>query len=256
MTDNQKVELLLVEDEPNDVELTLRALRSITNRVHVARDGAEALDYFFSGPDAPGLSGPPKVILLDLNLPLVSGVEVLERLRADERTKAIPVVVLTSSEEERDIARTYHLGVNSYVTKPVEFAEFTQAIQHLGMYWLILNKRPNHDSAPAWSGRPLQLNGDSPESAADLPGGSEHPLHQRVAEAVQRTETLRDRLIQTAYAIYSEAADLAALLEQRGDLVSMPAEIDYPTDTKRWRAIAELAGQMAQRWERRSDLTP
>lgn len=138
----QEAELLLVEDEPNDVELTLRALRTVTERVHVVRDGAEALGYFFSGPDAPGITAPPKVILLDLKLPLVSGTEVLQRLRADERTRKIPVVALTSSQEEQDIISAYRLGVNSYITKPVNFAEFTEAIRQLGRYWLTLNKTP------------------------------------------------------------------------------------------------------------------
>lgn len=142
--ENDKVEILLVEDNPNDVELTLHALSKnhLTNRIHVARDGEEALDFFFGAhekdPDKkiPG----PKVILLDLKLPKIDGMEVLKRLKNDPSTKAIPVVVLTSSNEERDIIETYALGVNSYIVKPVDFAKFVEAMHTLGMYWLMLNR--------------------------------------------------------------------------------------------------------------------
>lgn len=148
MTSNQAhdepVEILLVEDSPQDAELTLRALRksNVTNRVHLAHDGVEALDFFFGGPDATWTSNPPKVVFLDLKLPRVDGIEVLRRLRADERTRTVPVVVLTSSNEERDILETYSLGVNSYITKPVEFQQFAKAVEELGLYWLVLNRVP------------------------------------------------------------------------------------------------------------------
>jgi two-component system, response regulator len=140
------IEILLVEDNPNDVELTLHALKknNIANRIHVVRDGAEALEYLFgSGADA-GVDAnhTPKVILLDLKLPKVDGMEVLQRIKSDERTRPIPVVVLTSSTEERDIVESYRLGVNSYITKPVDFEQFTEAVRQLGLYWLLLNQPP------------------------------------------------------------------------------------------------------------------
>lgn len=135
--------ILLVEDDPDDEALTLRALKkgNILNEVVVARDGAEALDYLFgigtyAGRDT---SIMPQVILLDLKLPKVDGLEVLRRLRADERTKLLPVVILTSSDEERDIVESYSLGANSYVHKPVDFGQFAEAIRQLGLYWLVLN---------------------------------------------------------------------------------------------------------------------
>ena len=140
------IEILLVEDNPNDVELTLHALKknNLTNRVYVVRDGAEALEYLFSsGAYAErDLNQTPKVILLDLKLPKVDGMEVLKRIKADERTRSIPVVVLTSSREERDIVDSYSLGVNSYITKPVDFDQFTEAVRQLGLYWLLLNQPP------------------------------------------------------------------------------------------------------------------
>src|SRR5262245_33755059 len=138
MNDLQGVDILLVEDNPNDAELTQRALRKsdIGAQLAIARDGAEALDYLLS--DKPK----PKVILLDLKLPKIDGIEVLRRVREDDRTRAIPVIVLTSSQEERDINECYRLGVNSYVVKPVEFDKFYRAVGDLGTYWLILNKSP------------------------------------------------------------------------------------------------------------------
>ncbi len=140
------IEILLVEDNPNDVELTLHALKKnkITNYVHIARDGAEALDYLFAAGAYAGRNANqrPKVILLDLKLPKVDGLEVLRRIKADERTRTIPVVVLTSSREERDIVDSYTLGVNSYITKPVDFEQFTEAVRQLGLYWLLLNEPP------------------------------------------------------------------------------------------------------------------
>jgi len=141
------VEILLVEDNPNDVRLTLHALRNynLTNNIHVIRDGAEALDFIFcTGEYAQrNMAQPPKVILLDLKLPLVTGLEVLQQIKADERTRLIPVVVLTSSREERDIVDSYRLGVNSYITKPVDFAQFTEAVRALGMYWVLINQAPS-----------------------------------------------------------------------------------------------------------------
>lgn len=145
MTD-QTVEILLVEDNPNDVKLTLHALKAnhIANRVEVVRDGAEALEFLFcTGRFAERkIQNGPRVILLDLKLPLVDGLEVLRRIKADERTRAIPVVVLTTSREERDIVESYKLGVNSYILKPVDFEQFTEAVKHLGYYWLLMNQPP------------------------------------------------------------------------------------------------------------------
>ena len=138
------VEILLVEDNPNDVELTLHALHenNLTNRIEVMRDGAEALEFIFcTGAYAHRrIENNPRVILLDLKLPKVDGLEVLKRLKSDTRTRTIPVVVLTSSREERDIVESYQLGVNSYIVKPVDFEQFTQAVKHLGLYWLLLNQ--------------------------------------------------------------------------------------------------------------------
>jgi len=138
--------VLLVEDNPSDEALTLRALKKngIANSVDVARDGAEALDYLFRTGIHADRSGAdlPTVVLLDLNLPKIGGLEVLKRIRADERTKLLPVVILTSSDEERDFLEGYESGANSYVRKPVEFGEFAQAVHQLGLYWLILNETP------------------------------------------------------------------------------------------------------------------
>jgi len=138
--------ILLVEDNADDEALTLRALKknNIKNDVVVARDGVEALDYLLgSGPTAGRPSHDvPQLVLLDLKLPRVDGLEVLRRLRADPRTHLLPVVVLTSSKEERDLVNSYSLGANSYVRKPVDFGEFTEAIRQLGLYWLILNEAP------------------------------------------------------------------------------------------------------------------
>jgi len=137
--------ILLVEDNPNDEALTLRALKksNILNPVVVARDGAEALDYLFSrGAHQGRKAGNPELVLLDLKLPKVDGLEVLRQLRTDERTKLLPVVVLTSSVEEQDVMRGYALGANSYVRKPVDFNQFVDAVKQLGLYWLVLNQRP------------------------------------------------------------------------------------------------------------------
>ena len=146
MTITNEIEILLVEDNPNDVELTLRALKknNLTNRVHVVKDGAEALEYIFAnGPYAyRKIEDHPRVILLDLKLPKVDGLEVLRKIKSDERTKVIPVVVLTSSKEERDLVESYRLGANSYIAKPVDFESFVKAVADLGLYWLLLNQPP------------------------------------------------------------------------------------------------------------------
>jgi CheY-like chemotaxis protein len=138
--------ILLVEDNPDDEALTLRALQKnkIKNRVVVAHDGAEALDYLFgAGAHAKHDSVvTPEVVLLDLKLPKVGGLEVLRRLRADDRTKLLPVVILTSSKEEQDLLASYSLGANSYIRKPVDFDKFTEAVRQLGLYWLVLNEAP------------------------------------------------------------------------------------------------------------------
>jgi two-component system response regulator len=138
--------LLLVEDNPDDEALTLRALNkhNLANKVVVTRDGQEALDYLFGEGEYSGrdTSQPPQVILLDLKLPKVDGLQVLERLRAEPATQRIPVVVLTSSNEERDMVRSYDLGANSYVRKPVDFEQFLEAARQLGLYWLVLNEVP------------------------------------------------------------------------------------------------------------------
>lgn len=139
----QDVDILLVEDNPYDVELTLRALKKhhLANRVRVVGDGAEALDFIFGTGKYAGESPDQlKLILLDLKLPKVSGLEVLQRLKSDERTRRIPVVVMTSSHEDRDIKECYNLGVNSYVVKPVEFDAFAKTVADLGFYWLLVNQ--------------------------------------------------------------------------------------------------------------------
>jgi two-component system response regulator len=138
--------ILLVEDNPDDEELTLRALRknNIMNTVDVARDGAEALDYLFcqGAHKARDPSQKPAIVMLDLKLPKIDGLEVLRRIRADERTRLMPVVILTSSKEEQDLLKSYSLGANSYIRKPVDFNQFVTTVGHLGLYWLVLNEAP------------------------------------------------------------------------------------------------------------------
>ena len=153
------VEILLVEDNPADELLALHAFRKqkLVNHIHVVRDGAEALEYIFCvGAYADRRIENPKLILLDLKLPLVDGVEVLRQIRADPRTRWIPVVVLTSSNEDRDIVEAYKLGVNSYIVKPVDFEQFNEVAKHLGYYWLLLNRQP------------VAVNGISPETSSSL----------------------------------------------------------------------------------------
>ncbi len=146
MVNVDAVEILLVEDNPNDVELTLRALKkhNLANNVMVVRDGAEGLDFIFGeGAYADrSLEKSPKLVLLDLKLPKVDGLEVLRKIKSDERTKVIPVVVLTSSKEEPDIIESYKLGVNSYMVKPVDFDKFIECVSEAGLYWLVGNEPP------------------------------------------------------------------------------------------------------------------
>jgi len=145
MNNNEKT-ILLVEDNPSDVELTKRALQKehILNEIIVAEDGQEALDYLFATGKYSGrdLSQMPTLILLDLKLPRVDGLEVLKQIRADERTRRLLVVILTSSREEQDLIKGYNLGVNSYICKPVDFNQFVEAVRYLGLYWLVINEMP------------------------------------------------------------------------------------------------------------------
>jgi two-component system, response regulator len=147
--ENNEVEILLVEDNLDDAEMTIRALRkkNLANKLIHLRDGAEALDFIFGKGQYEGrnISTKPKVILLDLKMPLVNGIEVLKELKLDERTKAIPVVVLTSSNEDPDIRTCYKLGVNAYVVKPVGFENFSNAVSEVGLFWMILNKVPHKE---------------------------------------------------------------------------------------------------------------
>jgi two-component system response regulator len=146
MPDSQAVEVMIVEDSSEDLELTMRSLRKadLANQIHVARDGVEALDYLFGEGTFSGRppGAQPRVILLDLKLPRVDGIEVLRRLKGHPRTRAVPVVVLTSSKEPNDLSECYRLGVNSYIVKPVTFEQFAQTVKELGMYWLVLNQPP------------------------------------------------------------------------------------------------------------------
>jgi len=145
-TATEPVDLLLIEDQPSDAELALRALRKLDlgGRTHLVEDGAEALDFLFGRNDyaARSVTDAPALILLDLKLPKVSGHEVLRALKSDDRTRSVPVVVLSSSKEDSDVERCYELGVNSYVVKPVDFGQFTETVQRIGTYWLETNERP------------------------------------------------------------------------------------------------------------------
>jgi two-component system response regulator len=148
---DKEVEILLVEDNPNDLKLALHAFRThnLANQVQVARDGAEALEFIFGTDRFAGrrLDQGPKVIFLDLKLPLIDGIEVLRKVKSDPRTRTIPVVIMTSSQEERDLASSYALGGNSYIVKPVDFDKFTEVVRQLGYYWLLVNKCASHSSA-------------------------------------------------------------------------------------------------------------
>jgi two-component system, response regulator len=143
---SNEVDILLVDDSQDDVDLTLHALRgeNLANRVFVARDGEEALDFLFcSGPHVGrSFDHPPKLVLLDLKMPKVDGMQVLKQVKGDERTRTIPVVLMTSSREERDMVSGYELGVNSYIQKPVDFDEFRKMVKLLGLYWLVINQPP------------------------------------------------------------------------------------------------------------------
>jgi two-component system response regulator len=146
MADYEQVEILLVEDSATDAEMTLRALRrnNLANRVHWVKDGAEALDFLFrtGAYAARDPAATPKLVMLDIKMPKVDGIEVLRRLKADEATRAIPVVMMTSSSEERDVMTSYELGVNSYIVKPVEFDAFLETVAKIGLYWVITNRVP------------------------------------------------------------------------------------------------------------------
>ncbi|RIK05913.1 MAG: two-component system response regulator [Acidobacteria bacterium] len=141
------VEILLVEDNPADEELAIHALQrnNLANNIYVVRDGQMALDFLFQRGEYEGRNGQnaPKLVLLDLKLPKVDGLEVLRQVKGDPSTKSIPIVVLTSSREERDIVESYQLGVNSYIVKPVDFEQFTESVRQLGLYWLLLNQHPS-----------------------------------------------------------------------------------------------------------------
>jgi two-component system response regulator len=146
--ENKDVEILLVEDNPSDAELTIRALKkkNLANKIIHLKDGAEALDYIFCTGTYKDrdFKNKPKAILLDLKMPKVSGIEVLKKVKADARTRAIPIIVLTSSNEDPDVKTCYDMGVNSYIVKPVGFENFTKAVAELGFYWLLLNQAPNN----------------------------------------------------------------------------------------------------------------
>lgn len=147
MSDHNRVEILLIEDNMSDAELAIRALtkNNIANDLVHLKDGVEAIDYIFGEGEYSGrnINEQPKVILLDLKMPKIDGIQVLEKIKSDDRTKEIPVVVLTSSKEDPDVKRCYQLGVNSYIVKPVEFDDFLKAVSELGLYWLLLNQPPN-----------------------------------------------------------------------------------------------------------------
>jgi CheY-like chemotaxis protein len=153
----EELDILLVEDNEDDLALALHALQreKLANRIFVVRDGEEALDFLFCrGAFASrSIDHPPKLVLLDLKLPKVDGMEVLRQVKSDERTKSIPVVMMTSSKEERDLVASYDLGVNSYIQKPVDFNQFRQTVKSVGMYWLVINQPPVVQASPARGGQ-------------------------------------------------------------------------------------------------------
>ncbi|HLJ10878.1 MAG TPA: response regulator [Planctomycetaceae bacterium] len=159
--ETHNVQILLVEDNPNDIKLAMHAFKTnnIANVVHVVHDGAEALEFIFCTGRYAGrnIENGPKVVLLDLKLPLIDGIEVLRRIRADARTQRTPIVIMTSSKEENDICDSYDLGVNSYIVKPVDFDQFTNVVRHLGYYWLLLNQRPTAEASAR--AEPLVISG-------------------------------------------------------------------------------------------------
>ena len=146
MQDRKIIEILLVEDNPDDEELAMMAFKEnkISNKVHVARDGVQALEYLFDEVDGKDLrDNQPKIVLLDLKLPKIDGLEVLKKIKSHPEAKSIPVIILTSSNQERDMVESYKLGVNSYIQKPVEFTKFVEVVRDLGFYWMLLNKMPD-----------------------------------------------------------------------------------------------------------------
>ncbi len=144
MNSENKIEILLVEDNPDDAELTFRAFKknNLENKIHWVKDGEEALDFLFITDEKGKFLHRPKVILLDLNLPKISGLQVLKEIKSNESRRSIPVVVLTSSKEENDVKESYKLGTNSYITKPIDFSKFMSSVRDVGLYWLLLNQQP------------------------------------------------------------------------------------------------------------------